>query len=126
MKRLWTAAGLVLVLLACALLNAWYAQRLTGSLWERLERAQALVEEERWEEAEALTRQVCEEWEGHHLYFHVVMRHTDTDQILRTFRSVLQYLKLQEMDQYAAANADLVTQLQLLAEMEQASLANVL
>lgn len=126
MKRLWTAAALVLALLACTLLNAWYAQKLTGSLWERLERAQALVEEERWEEAEALTRQVYGEWEEHHLYFHIVMRHTDTDQILRTFRGVLQYLKLQELDQYAAANADLVTQLQLLAEMEQVSLANVL
>lgn len=126
MRRLWTAAALVCALLACTLLNAWYAQRLTGSLWERLERAQTLVEEERWEEAEALTRQVYEDWEENHFYFHTVMRHTDTDQILRTFRGVLQYLKLQELDQYAAANADLVTQLQLLAEMEQASLVNVL
>ena len=54
------------------------------------------------------------------------MRHSDTDQILRTFRSVMQYLDLQEMDQYAAANADLMTQLELLAEMEQASFTNVL
>lgn len=54
------------------------------------------------------------------------MRHSDTDQILRTFQSVLQYLELQELDQYAAANADLAAQIQLLAEMEQASLVNVL
>ena len=45
--------------------------------------------------------------------------------ILRAFRSVLQYLDIREMDQYAAANADLMVQLELLSEMEQASLGNV-
>ena len=54
------------------------------------------------------------------------MRHSDTDQILRAFRSVLQYLEIQEMDQYTAANADLITQLELLSETEQAALVNVL
>ena len=50
----------------------------------------------------------------------------DTDQILRTFRQVIQYLELEELDQYAAANADLVAQLELLSEMEQPSLVNIL
>ena len=54
------------------------------------------------------------------------MRHGDTDQILRSFQGVLQYLQLEEMDQYAAANADLASQLRLLSEMEQASLVNIL
>ena len=35
-------------------------------------------------------------------------------------------LKLEEMDQYAAANAQLIAQLELLAEMEDPSLENVL
>ena len=54
------------------------------------------------------------------------MRHSDTDQILRSFQAVLEYLPLQEPDQYNAANADLIAQLELLAEMEQVSVANVL
>ena len=54
------------------------------------------------------------------------MRHSDTDQILRGFRTVMEYLRLQEPDQYNAANADLITQLELLAEMEQPSVVNVL
>ena len=54
------------------------------------------------------------------------MRHSDTDQVLRAFRQVLEYLRLQEPDQYNAANADLMAQLELLAEMEQPSVANVL
>ena len=54
------------------------------------------------------------------------MRHSDTDQVLRGFRTVLEYVRLQEPDQYNAANADLIAQLELLAEMEQPTLTNVL
>jgi thioredoxin-like negative regulator of GroEL len=91
-----------------------------------LEQAQALTQEDQWEQAEELTRQVLEDWQSHHFYLHTVLRHSDTDQIFRSFQAVLQYLSLREMDQYAAANADLIAQLHLLAEMEQASLVNVL
>ena len=126
MKRLWIAAVLLIFLLGASLTNAWYAQRLTGGMREELSLAQRMAEEGNWGRAESLTRQVYEDWQDHHFYFHTVMRHGDTDQVLRAFRAVLEYLKLQEPDQYNAANADLMAQLELLAEMEQASVANVL
>ena len=126
MKRLWVAALLLAVLAAVCLANAWYSRTLTGQLAQQLVRAQALVEEERWDQARDLTRQVYEQWNDRHFYLHIFLRHSDTDQILRTFRQVLQYLQLEELDQYAAANADLTAQLELLAEMEQASLVNIL
>lgn len=126
MKRLWIAAGLLVVLLGASLANAWYAQTLTGDMAEQLRRAQSLAEGEDWTQAEAVTRQVYEDWQGRHFYFHTLMRHSDTDQILRAFRQVLEYLRLQEPDQYNAANADLIAQLELLAEMEQAAVVNVL
>mgnify|MGYP001179112274 FL=1 len=126
MKRLYIAAGLLLLMLAGCLLNAWYTQQLTDEMIQDLQQAQQAAREENWEQAESLTRQVYEQWNRRHFYLHVVMRHSDTDQILRSFRSVLQYLEIREMDQYAAANADLMTQLELLGEMEQASLVNVL
>lgn len=126
MKRLWSAAAILVLLLAGSLVNAWYAQSLSDGMTARLEQAQALAREERWDQAQALTRQVYEDWESHHFYLHSVLRHSDTDLILRQFRCVLQYLDIQELDQYAAANADLRTLLELLAEMEQASVVNVL
>lgn len=126
MKRLWIAAALMVFLLGASLANGWYARKLTGEMGESLRQAQLLAEQEDWGRAEALTRQVYEDWQSHHFYFHTVMRHGDTDEILRAFRTVLEYLQLQEPDQYNAANADLVAQLELLAEMEQASMVNVL
>ena len=126
MKRLWIAAALLALLLAGSLANAQYAQSLSAGLSGRLEQAHAMAREDRWEQARELTQAVYRDWQSHTFYLHTVMRHSDTDQILRSFQAVLQYLELQEMDQYAAANADLVTQLRLLAEMEQASVENVL
>lgn len=126
MKRLWIAAALLMVLLGASLANGRHAQALTGEMRESLRQAQDLAEQEDWGRAESLTRQVYEDWQSHHFYFHTVMRHGDTDEILRAFRTVLEYLQLREPDQYNAANADLMAQLELLAEMEQASVVNVL
>ncbi len=126
MKRLWIAAALLLALLGASLANAWYAQSLTDSMREQLRLAQALTKQDDWDKAELLTRQAYEDWQKNHFYFHTAMRHSDTDQILRAFRSVLEYLELQEPDQYNAANADLMAQLELLAEMEQPTVVNVL
>ena len=80
----------------------------------------------KWERAEALTRQTYQDWQDRRFYFHTLMRHSDIDQVLRAFRQVLEYVRLREPDQYNAANADLMTQLELLAEMEQATIVNVL
>ena len=126
MKHLILASSILAAQLAGSLYNAWYAQSLTDGFTLRLEHAQELACQNQWDQATHLTRQVYQDWQGHHFYLHTVMRHSDTDQILRAFRCVLQYLEIQEMDQYAAANADLMVQIQLLSEMEQASLVNVL
>ena len=126
MKRLWIASAILVLLLGGTLLNAWYAEQLTGNLISRLEQAQELARSEHWPQAEELTHQVYANWEASHFYLHTFMKHSDTDQILRGFQSVLEYLDIQELDQYAAANADLICQIQLLAEMEQASMVNVL
>ena len=126
MKRLWIAAALLVLLLGASLANGWYARKVTGEMCKELRQAQLLAEVEDWSQAESITRQVYEDWQGRHFYFHTLMRHSDTDQVLRAFRQVLEYLRLQEPDQYNAANADLMAQLELLAEMEQATVVNVL
>lgn len=126
MKRLWMAALLLTVLVALCLGNAWYSLTLTRQLAQQLTQAQSLVEQDQWEPARSMTQEVYDSWNNHHFYLHVFLRHSDTDQILRTFRQVIQYLELEELDQYVAANADLTAQLELLSEMEQPSLVNIL
>jgi len=55
-----------------------------------------------------------------------MLPHRDIDEIHLTFQEVEEYLKLEESDQYNAANAKLIAQLGLLAEMEQLNLKNIL
>lgn len=126
MRRLWISVALLLAMLAGSLCNAWYARELTDGMGEQLRLAQQLTQTGQWEQALDLTQRVYDRWQERHFYLHATMRHSDTDQILRGFRTVLEYLRLQEPDQYNAANADLMTQLELLAEMEQPTLVNVL
>ena len=126
MRRFWAAAALLALLLAGSLANAWYARTLTGDMGARLDRAQALAGAGDWAGAAELTGQVRADWEAHRLYFHVVARHSDADGIAKGFRAVGEYLELEEPDQYNAANADLIAQLGLIAEMEQPSWINVL
>lgn len=127
MKQRMIASCLTLaVLLGLSLLNGWYAGTLTQQAAQQLTQAQELADAGNWDGALSITETVFQQWQSHDFYFHAIMRHTDTDQILRTFHGVLQYLRLEEMDQYSAANADLITQVQLLGEMEQASPENVL
>lgn len=126
MKRLWIAATLLLLLLAASLANAWHVQTLADRWIFQLEQAQRFVRAGEWDLARSLTQEAYQNWEHHHTYLHSMLRHEDIDQILRGFHGVLGYLDIQEVDQYTAANADLIIQLELLSEMEQPSLVNVL
>lgn len=125
MKRLWAAVAILVCILAATLANGWWVKELSADLTHRLEAAQTLTERGEWERAAGLTQQAFQEWERQSFLLHSLLRHGDTDQIYISFQSVQQYLKLEEMDQYAAANAQLIAQLGLLAEAEEPSLKNV-
>ena len=115
MKRLWAAVGILAALLAAALGTGWWVDGLTADYVSRLEQAQAMSERGDWERAAQVTGGVYRNWQERSFWLHALL-----------FRSVEEYLKLEEMDQYAAANAQLIAQLELLAEMEDPSLENVL
>ena len=126
MKRLQLSCALLLGLLAVTLYNGHHIRQLTNEMIYLLSSAQEMSRQNQWDTALQMTQSAYASWEEHHTYLHVVMNHSDTDQILQSFEAVLQYLKIKESDQYLAANVDLITQLTLLAEMEQPSLVNVL
>lgn len=126
MRRLWGAAALLLALLALSLGNARYARSLTASMAGRLAQAQTMAAQGDWARAGDLAGESFHTWQSHQLYLHVVMRHGDTDQILLSFRALQQYLDLEDAGQYAAASAQLITQLELLAQLERPSLDNIL
>ena len=126
MKRLWIAVAILLTLLGSTLYNSRYLNRLSSDLAQRLTDAHELAAADDWTRAAQLTQQVARNWQKHDFYFHVMLPHKDIDDIHLSFQEVLEYLELKETDQYNAANARLIAQLGLLAEMEQLNWKNIL
>ena len=126
MKRLWISVSVLLALLGSTLANSFYLSNIINNYTKQLSEAHRLAESDNWESASELTTQVTDRWHKHDFYFHVMLPHRDIDEIHLTFQEVEEYLKLEESDQYNAANAKLIAQLGLLAEMEQLNIKNIL
>lgn len=126
MKRLVIAAVLLLAVLGATVANSRYLTGLTDGFCQQLEQAATLAGRDDWPRALALTEQTLAAWEKHDFYLHTLLRHIDIDAIRLTFHEVMEYLRLAEADQYTAANAKLITQLELLAEAERLDWKNVL
>lgn len=126
MKHLWAAALVLMVIMGGCLIGERWVTQVTTELVQELEQARTLADENDWDKALAVTQDVLKRWESHEFPLHALLRHTETDQVWLSLQAVLEYLQLEEMDQYAAANSQLITQLELLAEMERPSWENVL
>ena len=127
MKRLVISLGLLLLIAGATLGNTAFLKTRTQALEELLTTAQAAVGRQDWREAEDLTKQALDQWRQLEFYLHVTLRHDDIDQILASIQEVRQYLTCPEdTAEYAAANARLLTQLELLCEAECHTLHNIL
>lgn len=126
MKRLWIALAMLAAVFCGTLFNSWYLSDFTGSLSRTLSQAETRAEQGAWEEAEMLTRQAYGTWSDRDVYLHILLRHGDTDQIYTGFHEVLELLTCQEGGEHSAANARLITQIDLLSEAEQLTLKNIL
>ncbi len=126
MGRLWVSLALLAGLFGGALANGWYLDRLTDGMAQTLEQAQAEAEAGNWAAGRQLTGQARRTWEKASGYLHIVLRHSETDEVSALFREVEQLLQWQEAAEYASSNARLVEEIRLLADMERLNLKNIL
>lgn len=126
MRRLWIASALLAALLAWSLWEGRFVNELIEGYAQTLSQARQLADAGRWDEALEATDLTFRDWQSHELCLYSQLHHDEADAVLLSFREVEEYLLLEEMDQYAAANAKLIAQLKLLGEMEQPKLENVL
>ncbi|MFI3254674.1 MAG: DUF4363 family protein [Eubacteriales bacterium] len=126
MTRLWASIITLFLLFFVSYATGEWTQNLTDSYVNRLEYAQKLTEGGHWEEAAQITDEVFLHWESQSFPLYILLRHSDLDKIFVCFQSVSQYLSQEDDEPYLANNAQLIAQLNLLAEMEQLSLKNIL
>ena len=126
MKRVWIAIAILLVMLTGTLCHSFYVNRLIGEIKGLLETAQTQAEQGEWASAEESTQLAIHRWESRDAYFHIMLRHGETDLIHIGFRQVAEFIQCHETGEYSAANSGLITELELLAEAEQLNLKNIL
>lgn len=127
MKRAWIAGCVLVLLLAAALWSGLYLGRFTEGLTASLAQAQGMVEKGNWEDAARVTENAARRFQDRTFYLHITLRHSEIDAVETSFREVEQLLAHQELPgEYAAANARLMTRLELLSESEHFSLQNIL
>lgn len=126
MKRFWICVTILAVLFLAALGNGRYLDKLTEAMTQTLQSAQDSAEAGNWARGQALTEQARQIWADASCYLHIVLRHSETDEISSGFREVGQLLQWQEAAEYTSANARLMEEIRLLADMEQFNLKNLL
>ncbi|MBP1736746.1 MAG: hypothetical protein H6Q60_627 [Oscillospiraceae bacterium] len=126
MKRLWISVALLVVMLAGSFLNYYYIKHICRELTDTLSSAQAYAQEGDWEHSEQSVTQARSAWEAHEPYFHVIFVHRDIDQILVEFHSLGELANKQETGgEFAAACAALMSEINLLYEMDALNLENI-
>lgn len=128
MKRLYVSIGLIALMAALSGLHIWHLNDFAGQLTALLTQAQEEVTAEHWDEAARLTHLAKDRWMDHECYLHFTLRHADTDAVQISMDEALAFLEGGERQpaEYAAANARLLTQLNLLVEAELPTLTNLL
>lgn len=126
MKRGWIAAALLVGMVALASWHVSALGTLTGELGQSLARAEEMAEQGDWAQAAQVTQQASQRWDSQHFYLHATLEHDVTDAIAISFAETLEFLERREAGEYSAANARLMTQLELLGEMERPLLENLL
>ncbi len=126
MKRLYVPLGILVLILVGTLYNAHFLKQVTNDLSDLLNRAEARATALDWSAARKLTTQAETLWNDHSLYFHIVLRHSDTDDVEVQFQEVQGFLQAEDQEDYSAANSRLIALIALLYEGEQFILENVL
>ncbi len=126
MRRLWASLAILVFLFCAALVNSWYLNHYTNELVTLLRQAESCAASGDWDAAGDKTEAALIVWKDRETYLHMVLQHQDTDQVLLNFQEVRQLITHQEDGgEYAASNARLIAQIELLSEMEELTFKNI-
>jgi hypothetical protein len=126
MKRLWIAVALLAALLICSFVNYFYIKAFCKELTGDLSHAEEYAQAGNWDLTEKNIGSALSKWESHEHYLHIVFIHQDIDQILISFHSLQQLAQHREtLGMFSSSCAGLITQIDLLYEMDELTLENI-
>ena len=126
MRRLWISVAVLALLFCLTMFNSRYLDSYTKELTTLLRQAELCAADGDWDAADK-TEAALDSWKNQETYLHMVLQHRDTDEVLLAFQEVQQLISHQEDGgEYSASNARLITQIELLYEMEQLNWKNLI
>ena len=125
-KPLLRPVCILLAIFIFALWNSYHIQKNTAHWSKTLQQAVSYVQSENWASAQEALKQSYEDWNHAQTYLHIVLEHDAIDDADAMFRRAFAFAETQDTQELQAELADLIDQLNLLAEMERLSLKNVL
>lgn len=119
------------VLLLCALLgfslwNGAVISRETEACSAAVEQARSAAAKDDWSAAESALRRGYDRWQSRQTYLHIVEPHAAVEEAEAMFRRAFAFAGLREDAEFQAETAGLLSQLRVLAEMEQLRIGNIL
>lgn len=127
MRRFWISVAVLTFLFCLTMYNSRYLDSYTKELTTLLKQAEICAADGDWDAAADKTEAALDRWKNRETYLHMVLQHRDTDEVLLSFQEVQKLIVNQEDGgEYSASNARLITQIELLYEMEELSWKNLI
>jgi len=124
MKEISVIALLVLML-AAAFVNVRYLNKLTDDVTAAAERAAALAEAGKWDEAASEAESASKKWESKENYTHMVLRHSEIEECTAALNGFLKEIYMKEEGGVKGALAAVKSQMTSIASIERVKLGSI-
>lgn len=126
MKALYIPAGILVVILGFSLWTGRYVAARTDHWIALLEETEAAAQQEDWDEAQRRLEKAYADWDSSQTFFHTIMEHDELDEAESLFAGAFAVCQERDDADFHTLLAQLINQLQLLAETQEISVKNVL
>lgn len=126
MRAFYIPLGLLAVILGFSLWTGRYVELRTEHWIALLEETEESARQENWEAAAVQLDRAYEDWDSSQTFFHTIMEHDELDKAEDLFAGAFAVCREEDGADFHQLLAQLMQQLGLLAETQQASIKNIL
>ena len=126
MKNFYIPVGILVVILGFSLWAGGYVEQRTDHWSALLEQADQEGRLEKWDSAREQMDQIYADWQSSQTFFHIIMDHEELDKAEELFAGAFAVCREEDDADFHQLLAQLIKQLELLSETQQASIQNIL
>ncbi len=126
MKHFYIPVGILAVILGFSLWTGRYVERHTEEWITLLTQADQSGQMEHWDAAREQMDQIYGDWQNNQTFFHIILSHEELDEAEELFAGAFAMCREEDDADFHQLLAQLMKQIDLLAETQQTSVKNIL